>query len=172
MLKMIGILLVLTGAAGIGASMNRGFRQHYRQLMRLKELLLLIGNELRCLRMPLPQAIRRIAGRVEEPFRDTLLQMSEQLSGYEEADPEKVWRSILQKNRGKYLFNEEEFQIFLDAGAVFGQENGYMQGEEVDLYVEQIGFRVVHTRSELETKQRLCRYLCGAGGLFLILILV
>ncbi len=172
MLKAVGAALILIGAAGVSGSINRRIKQHYKQLIRLKELLILTGNELQYLKAPLPLALKRISTRLEEPFGSTYRKISEALSSYEEASPCKVWQEILKDAREAYLLSEEEFQIFLDAGAVIEQGNGYMQGEEVKLYAEQVNFRIVHAREELETKQRLCRYLCGAGGLFLILILV
>ncbi len=172
MLKVMGAVLILIGAIGAAGSINRRMRQHYKQLIRLKELLILTGNELKYLKAPLPLALKKISLRLEEPFKSTYRRISEELSSYEEASPYKVWQGILRDKRAEYLLSEEEFQIFLDAGTVIEQGNGYMQGEEVKLFTEQVNFRIVHAREELETKQRLCRYLCGAGGLFLILILV
>lgn len=172
MLKIVGAIFVIAGALGIGNSISRRFKQHYHQLIASKELLLLLGNEMRYLKMPLPQALKRIAGQCEAPFDNVLIQVADELLQYLEASPGKVWKRVLQQNRTSYLLSGEEFQILLEAGNILEQSNGYMQEEEVRLFTEQIQFKLVHAEEELKTKQRISRYLCGAGGLFLILILI
>lgn len=172
MLKLLGALLVFTGALGIGNSISRRLKQHYHQLIALKEVLLLMGNEMRYLKMPLPQALKRMAGQCEAPFDRVLVQVAEELLQYLEASPGKVWKRVLGQNRSAYLLSEEEFQIFLEAGSILEQSNSYMQEEEVRLFTEQVQYKLVHAQEELKTKQRISRYLCGAGGLFLILILI
>ena len=172
MLKLVGAALIFAGALGIGNSISRRFKQHYHQLVASKELLLLIGNEMRYLKMPLPQALKRIAGQCGMPFENVLMQVNAELLEYLEASPGKVWRRVLQQNRNAFLLSDEEFQILMEAGQILEQSNSYMQEEEVRLFTEQVQFKLVHAEEELKTKQRISRYLCGAGGLFLILILI
>lgn len=172
MLKLMGALLVFTGALGIGNSISRRLKQHYHQLIALKEVLFLMGNEMRYLKVPLPQALKRMAGQCEAPFGTVLTEVAEELLQYLEASPGKVWKRVLGKHRSDYLLSQEEFQIFLEAGTILEQSNSYMQEEEVRLFTEQVQFKLVHAQEELQTKQRISRYLCGAGGLFVILILI
>jgi stage III sporulation protein AB len=172
MLKIVGAFLVFAGALGIGNSISKRLKQHYHQLIALKELLLLMGNEMRYLKTPLPQALKRIAGQCEAPFGEVLIQTADELLKYLEASPGKVWKKVLQSNRSDYLLSEEEYQIFIEAGNILEQSNTYMQKEEVALFTEQVQFKLVHAQEELRTKQRISRYLCGAGGLFLILLLL
>ncbi len=172
MLKWAGAICILIGAIGVGNSYSRQFGQHYRQLLALKELLLLLGNEMRYLKMPLPQALKRISGQCEEPFGALLQEVSEKLQSYMEASPSKVWKQIVAGNREKYLLSEDEYRIFQEAGVILEQSNSYMQEEEIRLYQEQLQFKLVHAQEELKTKQKLGRYLCGAGGIFLILLFV
>lgn len=172
MLKLMGALLVFTGALGIGSSISGRLKQHYRQLIELKEVLLLMGNEMRYLKMPLPQALRRMAGQCEAPFDHVLEGWQNELLQYLEARPGKVWKRVLESNRSAFLLTEEEFQIFLEAGNILEQSDNYMQEEEVRLFTEQVQFKLVHAQEELKTKQRISRYLCGAGGLFVILLLI
>ena len=79
MLKIVGAFLVFAGALGIGNSISKRLKQHYHQLIALKELLLLMGNEMRYLKTPLPQALKRIAGQCEAPFGEVLIQTADEL---------------------------------------------------------------------------------------------
>lgn len=172
MLKWVGAFFIFAGALGIGNSLSGSFRKHYHQLIALKEVLLLLGNEMRYLKMPLPQALIRIANQCEEPFGETLLLIAGELQKYLEASPSRVWKRVLEERRDIFLFTDDEYRIFMDAGVILEQSNGHMQEEEVRLFEQQVQFKLVHAQEELKTKQRISRYLCGAGGIFFILLLI
>jgi stage III sporulation protein AB len=172
MLKIAGAILIFLGAVGLGSCMNRRIRQHYHELIDLKELILLMGNEMRFLKIPLPQIMKRTAKQTRQPFSDSLLLMAVEMEDYKEADAAKIWREIIAKNKKKYLLEEDEFQIFLEAGNIMLHDNSYMQGEEIKLFTERISYKIQHAQEELLNKQRVCRYLSTAGGIFLILMLL
>lgn len=172
MLKIVGAILIFLGAIGIGSSMNRRIRQHYHELIELKELILLLGNEMRFLKIPLPQIMKRTATQTKLPFSDSLLLMAVEMENYKEADAAKIWRAVLQNRKMHYLLDEDEFQIFLEAGSILLHDNSYMQGEEIKLFSERISYKIQNAQEELLNRQRVCRYLSAAGGIFLILILL
>ena len=172
MLKIAGAILVFLGAIGLGSNMNRRIRQHYHQLLELKELILLLGNEMRFLKIPLPQIMKRTAAQTSQPFSDALLHMAAEMEGYQEADAGKIWREVIQKKKSSYLLEEDEFQIFLEAGSILLHDNSYMQGEEIKLFTERISYKIQHAQEELLNRQKVCRYLSAAGGIFLILMLL
>lgn len=171
MVKIVGAVLIFVGALGIGNSINARMRKHYREILHLKELLLLLGNEMRYLKIPLPMVMQRLAAQAKEPFSESFLQMAEEMNAYSRSSTREIWQGVLTANRKKYLLTDEEFQIFLEAGVILEQGNNYAQGDEVALFTEQIQFKMVHAQEELKAKQKVCSYLSAAGGVFLILIL-
>ncbi len=172
MLKIAGSIFIFLGAIGLGSCINRRIKQHYHQLLELKELILFLGNEMRYLKIPLPQLLKRTSGQVGRPFSDSLLRMADEMAGYQEADAGKIWKKVLTQQRGNYLFDQEEFQIFLEAGVILARGSTYMQGEDIGLFTERISYKIHHAQEELLNRQKVCRYLSAAGGAFLILILL
>ncbi len=172
MVKLFGAVMVLVGAIGIGQNINTRIRRHYQQIVQLKELLLLLGNEMRYLKLPLPVVMERMAKQTKEPFSESFVQMADEMNHFRQASPMEIWQSILQKNRKKYLLSEEEFQVYLEAGVILEQGNSYAQGEEVTLFTEQVQYKMVHAQEELKNRQKVCSYLSAAAGVFLILILL
>lgn len=172
MLKIAGAIFIFLGAIGCGSSINRRIRGHYHQLLELKELILMLGNEMRYLKIPLPQVMRRTSTQVKAPFSEALCAMAEEMEHYHEADAGKIWRMVLGGKRKQYLFDEEEFQLFLEAGCLLSQVNSHMQGEEVRLFTERLTYKIGRAQEELVGRQKICRYLSAAGGIFLILLLL
>ena len=172
MLKVLGAVLVFAGALGIGSSIGKSCRLHCKELLALKELLILIGNEMRIRKLPLPQMCKRLANQCEEPYAGCLKEVSEQLLLYLEASPKRVWKGVLEKRRKDFLLSDEEYQIFLDAGALFERLGRGLQEEEIQIFTEQVQFRYTKAQEELQTRQRVSRYLSAAGGIFLILLLI
>lgn len=172
MLKGVGAVLVLVGALGIGNSISKSCKHHCRELLALKELLLLIGNEIRMVRLPLPQLCSHLAHQCEEPYAGLLEEMAGELLLYLEASPKRVWVKILQNRRKEFVLTDEEYQILIEAGSLFERLGRDVQEEEIHIFSEQVQFRYKKAEEELRTKQRVSRYLSAAGGIFLILLLI
>lgn len=172
MLRLIGAVFIFAGALGIGNSISKGCKRHCHELLALKELLLLIGNEMRMVRLPLPQLCSHLAKQCEEPYAGLLQEVSEELLLYMEASPKRVWTRILEKRRQEFVLSDEEYRIFVEAGALFERLGRGVQEEEIHIFSEQVQFCYRKAEEELRTKQRVSRYLSAAGGIFLILLLI
>lgn len=172
MLKLGGVIFILIGAWGICNSMNEKIQIHYVQLVELKELLIQLGNEMRYIRAPIPEALEVLGESVNQPFRSTCMNIAEEMKTYRQANPDVIWHEVLLKDKKKYFLKEDEFSIYLAAGNILQQNNRYMQEEEEKLYVEQLSYKIKEEQKELKEKQKICRYLSAAGAMLLILVLI
>ena len=122
-------------------------------------------------RTPPKEAFLQIASQNKEPFSSFLEEAAQGLEENEESVG-CFWNGLVEQERDKFLFDEEECGVLKRAGENFGYLDGQMQLKNLELYIEQTEVLIGKAQEELKDKKRLSAVLSVMCGLFLIILLV
>lgn len=171
MLKIAGSILIATASVLYGWKIRQELQEHVRQLVGMKEMFLMLWGEISYTRTPLKEAFLQIASQNKEPFSSFLEEAARGLDENEESVG-CFWNGLVEQERDKFLFDEEECGVLKRAGENFGYLDGQMQLKNLELYIEQTEVLIGKAQEELEDKKRLSAVLSVTCGLFLIILLV
>ncbi|MDE7062463.1 MAG: stage III sporulation protein AB [Lachnospiraceae bacterium] len=172
MVRLLGAVLILAGAAGMGWDYCNRLRGHYQQLLLWKEYIWCIEYEMVQRRRPLPEIAALLKERQEPPFEAFFADMEAELQKYENSSPRIIWQELAEKYRKDFHWSGEEARIFADCGSLVGQTGRDMVPEAAKQLMEQIDFCIGKEQRELAGKLKVSAYLCAAGGVFLVLVLI
>lgn len=84
MLKAAGLFLLFSACLSFGFGKSHALKKRLEFLRELKKALLLLSGEIRCAKTPLPDAFRKIGGKLREPLRGFFQSVAKELEGKEE----------------------------------------------------------------------------------------
>ena len=126
----------------------------------------ILKSELQYTRAPFAEAFEKIAKKVEEPYREWLLRLGERLRNKTKSSFWEIWcQSIAEDLHSTRLKTDE-----LDELKNVGKNLEYIGS--LDLYIEQIEFKIANTRETNRSKRKLCQSMGIMGGIFLVILLL
>lgn len=172
--KLLGSLIVLMSAAGLGAVKSMEYTGRIRDLAEMRRLFLLLDGEIRSCRTPIPDAFLHMASRMNDNYRVFLEKMSEQLQKAEGEDFSVLWKRILEDTLGggKTDLKKEDMELLQSFGDMFGYLDVQMQLDAIALLQEQILERMSRLSGNCSAQMRMARLLGISGGIFLVILLV
>lgn len=172
MLKLAGAGLILFSSLVYGLQLRQRLSEHVKQLIGLKEMLLMLSGEISYAKTPLGEAFRHMASREKEPFCSFLKEVAGRMETERERGLSRIWKDALTAQRGSFYFSGEEWELFLNFGEKFGYLDADMQLNYISLCIQQTDTKIVQAQKELAAKQKVYQCLSILGGLFCILILI
>lgn len=172
MLKLAGAGLILFSSLVYGLQLKMRLSEHVKQLIGLKEMLLMLSGEISYARTPLREAFWRIAARGKEPFGGFLKEVAEGMETERELGLARIWKDALTARKDRFYFSGEEWEMLLNFGENFGYLDADMQLNHISLCIQQTDTKIVQAQKELAAKQKVYQCLSILGGLFCILILI
>lgn len=172
MLKLVGAVLILASATGLGISYSLDLKKRCMELRLLKQLVYLLRGELKYTRTPLPDAFGHMAERMREPFSAFLRSMERELGNLEGKTFGELWRGQIDRELAGTFLKKEDKEQLKTLGEVLGYLDLEMQLNSLDLYLEQLDLSILEAQEAIRTKRKLYQSLGVAGGIFLILLLL
>lgn len=172
MLKLIGSLLILTSAAGMGLSFSADLKKHCMELRLLKQLIYMLRGEIKYTKTPLPEAFSNMADRLPEPFGPFLRETAEEMRGMEGKSFCELWREQVEKCLSGTRLTKEEREQLGDLGEVLGYLDLEMQLSSLELYLERLELCIREAQETMAAKQKLYQSLGVAAGIFLVILLI
>lgn len=172
MLKLVGAFLILVAAILFGVQMKQQLAEHVRQLLGLKEVLMMLAGEISYGKIPLSEAFLHIAERGKEPFGQVFREVSRRMEQERNHTLYEIWQSAVKHHEEIFTFSEDEMRIWMNLGENFGYLDMQLQLNNLRLYGQQIEEKLVQAQKELAVKQKLYQSLSVMSGLFLILIFI
>ncbi len=172
MLKLIGSVLILTASAGGSFFWMNRLREQERQLLAVKELLVILEKQLEFVRLPIAEAVGDMAKKAGTPFEEPFVEFTEILMQNQTEDVEQLWRTILEKHRQEFFLSREEFGILLDMGRLLEPVDSKSQIASIELYKSRTEDRIQKMWEERGNKQKVYQSVCLLGGLVLIIVLL
>lgn len=110
MLKIAGSVLIVLTSVLYGWKIRQELQEHVQQLIGMKEMFLMLWGEISYTRTPLKEAFLQIASQNKEPFSSFLEEAARRLDENEESVG-CFWNGLVEQERGRFLFEEEEYQV-------------------------------------------------------------
>lgn len=174
MIKMCGIILILTASAGIGFNLSNVMRLRLNELTELKKMILMLRGEIKYTGTPLGEAFGVIARRTKGIYSELFGQTAEELNELSGRTLPEIWKeqftSELMKN-GSHL-NDKDMKWLLQFAEGLGYLDKEMQIGTIELYVEQLDDMLEAGTRDFAKNSKLCKALGICAGLFLTIILI
>ena len=94
MMKLCGILCILSGSTGFGLICARELKLRITELKQLWQCMLLLQGELRYMHQPLPEAFLHLASKTSSPFQEFFLQTAQELRQRSGRTAEEIWEMV------------------------------------------------------------------------------
>lgn len=172
MLKLIGAVLVIAGAAGLGLSYRQDLQDRLYHARRLHTILELLESEISYSKASLPEACRMVSGRMDEPYRAGLYKVWEIMSSNQGLAFSFVWKQEMGKCIRDISIGILEKEEFLN----FANSNGYadnrMQIKTLEKCRENLGQSIKKQEERMESKSKVVMSMGLIGGIFLAIVLL
>ncbi|MGN0290541.1 MAG: stage III sporulation protein AB [Lachnospiraceae bacterium] len=172
MLKIVGSMLILTASVGGCLSYMNRFKEQERQLLIIKELLIILEKQLEYIRLPLAEIVEEMAKKAGAPFKLPLMEFTKELSKHRTEDVEALWKESLNNHKEEFCLSREEFGILLDIGRLLEPTDSRSQVASVELYKNRVDEKIQKIWAERGDKQKVYQSVCLLGGLVLIIVLL
>ena len=169
MIRAAALLLVAASCAGLGFVKSQALSARIRDLLILRKILRLLTGEISYGGTPLPEAFYRIGGKVGEPFRDFLQDLSLDMRRYEgESFSELFDRNADCHLKGTRL-TREDLEEWKEFGRMLGYLDREMQLSTLKSFDETLAWKIGVQKEGLPARKKLYQSLGVMGGLFLVI---
>ena len=166
MQKIIGCLLILAGTTGFGFAKGQELQLHLKELEMIKQIFYFIRSELQYMRAPFEEIFRKVGKKTSGIYGMWLENIAVKLSKKSEQSFEEIWKTSIEECLGNSWLKEDDIKELREVG----KNLSYI--ETVNLYIEQLEYKIKNTREEYQTKRKLCQSLGIMGGVFLVILLL
>lgn len=170
MWKMMGCVLVLSGAAGIGWSMCESMENRIRQLDILRFLFSVVGSEVEYHNAVLPEALRRAQQQLGDILGERLMKVYERNVLGERL--EDIWDEEMEIWLKVSALSEKEKQLVRRFPECIGFTDGKMQLKQIRYMETEILKAWKNAREETDSKKKMVMSLCVSAGFFAVILLV
>jgi len=172
--KMLGSLLVLLAAAGLGTAKSMEYKGRIHSLGEMRRLFLLLDGEIRSSRTPVPDAFLHMSARMQEGYKEFLLELSEELKRMKGEQFRELWCRVLEGHFGNGQMNlkKEDVELLASFGDVFGYLDTQMQLDSIRFIQEQLLERMSSLAGNCTSQMRLAKLVGVSAGVFLVLLLI
>ena len=170
--KAAGAVMVIISFSGLGF-WSAGRRIFCRQqLLELRRLLVILGDEIRFARTPLPEALKRIGSKASSPFSDIFCKMGESLIRHETESFYDTWTIGIHRLFMESCIKWEDLEELDVLGKNLGSMDFEAQLNRLNLYLRELDERLIRIQDENREKVKLYRLLGILSGIFITILLI
>lgn len=172
MLRIIGTVCILGGSMGLGWSMVGKMKERLSALYIIRQIFRMFQSEITYSKAAYPEACRRIAGKVNEPYKTAFMEIYEQMTANRGGSFQTIWKQSMERCLKALPLSEEERQACLDFGDCAGYMDGQMQAEAIGHYMHSLELAVKKLEDEMTNKSKVIMSLSAMGGLLTAIVLI
>lgn len=172
MIKLSGAVLLFFACAGLGFLQSRRYQGRVTQLEEILRIVGFLKGEISFAVSTLPEAMKRISEKTEEPFSDFLQSLSEKMKKYSGENFSHILESQINVYLKDSFLEKEDLDAFLGAMGNLGYLDKKMQIHILEQYEKELEEKTRGLRVQLPEKMKLYRSLGIMAGLFLILVFI
>jgi len=134
--KFIGCFIIFLCSTYIGYYLGEKYKNRNRQLNSLLKGILFLNNEVIYSNTPIPEALKYVALKMEQPFKDIINKVSKKL---EEGKVMSIYEGFKEEyNENLFYFNKEDINIIKDFLLSLGETGVYGQDKLFNLTIENL----------------------------------
>ena len=164
--KSVGLVLVFVACTGFGYTKYLELKNHLNALQELRQIFYTLRSELQYTRATFEEIFGKMGKKFDNPFGRWLEGLQRELKEKNGKSFFSIWKkSIDEEVEGFYLKKED-----LDELKEIGKNLEHF--EHIDLFIEQLEYKIQRTREDYETKGKLYRSFGIMSGVFLVILLL
>lgn len=172
MVRGLGVVLLLCGAAGFSVTLCREQTRKIELLQEMKYLYQLLQEEICYTMLPFPELFRSISGKLREPFGSAVSAVGEKLTREAENSLEEIWQKEMGKSLSKVSLSGRQKELLLRLPESLGLRESQGQARALERYVEELDGWIRKAKEEEKNKNKVIMSLGIAGGIFLVILLL
>lgn len=175
-MKALGVVFIVSGAAGYGMWLARQYGRRLAQLEQLRQMIFLLKGQILYANAPVPEALEVVGRRTQGILSELFLSTAERI-GEQQGEPfAELWKNQVEQlnKQGKedFALAASDRQSLAALGEHLGFLDREMQERTLLLYLEQLDLQIGELRGHKQEKCRLYTSLGVMGGMFLAILLI
>lgn len=171
MIRLLGMLCILAGSAGIGMRMAEELELRVREIQTLRHLTIALRGEIRYMRQPLPEAFLHLAENAPPPFARFFQSTAKELEQRSGGTAGEIWKKNLAEHLSGLHISTQERAELERLGTMLGYLDVEMQVNALDLYLEQLKLCAARAGETAKRQKRLYQYMGALGGAALAILI-
>lgn len=172
MLKLAGIMLLMTGCIGLGINKVLEEKKRIWALREIKKMILRIQSEMIYGKRTLPEICLLFSQCMEEPYRSAFDKIFRKMEENDGSILEIIWKEKLEECMESIPLKEDERAVLTSLPKHLGILDETTQAHSIGESLDIIAERINRTESEYESKSRVVMSISVMAGLFLIILLL
>ena len=172
MLRICALCILVGASSSLGIFLWQRLTRRLNQLKILKRMTMFLHGEISCSRAPLPDAFWNVGGKLPEPFREFLREVSEDLGRYAGSSLEQVFAENVDCHLKDTSLTAQDRDKLKELGGSLGYLDKAMQLASLEAYGRELDLAVEELAEGLPVRKKLFRSLGIMGGLFLAILLI
>ncbi len=171
-MKIFGCVLLVVGTTAFGIYKGGLYVSRLNNLYEIKRVFLHIQSAIRCLGLPMPEALEEAGARSRIPCRNFFLAVSKELEGRRGESFQKVWQEWMEKEIPEHALEPEARAELWEMGDQLGCLDQETQIKNIDYFLEKWDYLIERRNREKSSRVKLY-YMCGVmSGLLIMVLLV
>lgn len=170
MIHFLILILAASCCAGIGYLKSAALSLRVEQLQTLQRMVMLLKGEISYAKTPLPDAFWNVGGRMEDPFRDFLRDMSDDMKRCDGRNFSEIFSENAECHFKESRLSGEDIAELKRFGQNLGYLDKDMQLANLEHYHMLLEQRIGELLGVLPQKKKLFQSLGVMGGLFLAIL--
>lgn len=172
MLKLAGVILLMTGCTGLGISMVLDEKRRIRGLREIRRIILRMQSEMVYGKRTLPEICMLLSQHMEKPYRQAFCEIFHRLEENDGSMLEIIWKEKMEVCMKGMPLKEEEKAVLIGLPDNMGILDETTQAANIGQSLDMIDERIRRAESEYEGKSRVIMSISVMVGLFLIILLL
>lgn len=170
-MKIVGCVLIITGASGYGISLSMRYGDRLRLLEQLRQMIFLLKGQILYANAPLDEAFEAIGSKMEGPLPALFEEVSKGIREQNSEPFYQIWKKAIADYDKETALSKEDRQSLAAMGEHLGFLDRDMQERNLLLYLEQLDLDIDYLRIHKQERSRLYTSLGVMGGMFLAILL-
>lgn len=170
--KLCGVLLILTSSFGIGYRLSKELSKRIEELLILKKIILMLRGEIKYGNSPLGEAFETIGIRMKNPYHDFLIDTAHEMGQLEGNTFHEIWKKMKDKHLKYSSLTQKDIERLMSLGENLGYLDKEMQISTIELYLEQLEQEISEAKSNLKKNGRLYQCMGIMGGILITILIL
>lgn len=172
MVKLLGVLLLMVGSVGFASTLCKEQRNKLLLLLQMRQMFVLIQEDIRYSGCPLPLVIEKTAKKVREPFCMALTKISRELLKNGGEMLYEVWEKEMKSIFKELAFSQKQQELLLEFPKSLGFWEREGQAKALTFYIEETDKWILQMEKEEKDKNKVIMSLGAATGILLSVLLL
>ena len=172
MLKGAGAVLLMLGTCGFAGSICRERNRRLQLLKEMREMFRLLQNEICYTSLPLPEILKLVGEKVNEPIGKALLLISERMTLEKGEEFRIIWEEEMNQMVKETSLTIQQKQLLISFPECIGMNESEGEANAINRFIEELDLMILKQREEEKNKNKVIMSLGIAAGLFMVIILL